>query len=56
MTPSEGAVLFVAATAAGLLNSVAGGGSFVTFPALLFTGVPAVMANATSTLALWPGI
>ena len=39
----------------GAINSVAGGGSFVTFPALLFTGVPPVPANATNTLALWVG-
>lgn len=39
----------------GALNSVAGGGSFVTLPALLYAGVPPVIANATSTLALWPG-
>jgi len=37
------------------MNSVAGGGSFISFPALLFTGVPAVPANATNTLALWVG-
>jgi len=35
---------------------VAGGGSFVSFPALLFTRVPAVAANATNTVALWPGL
>lgn len=35
---------------------MAGGGSFVSFPALLFTGVPAVAANATNTVALWPGL
>lgn len=34
---------------------MAGGGSFVAFPALLFTGVPAIRANATNTLALWVG-
>ena len=34
---------------------MAGGGSFVTFPALLFTGVPPIPANATNTLALWTG-
>ena len=34
---------------------MAGGGSFVAFPALLFTGVPAIPANATNTLALWVG-
>ncbi len=35
---------------------MAGGGTFVTFPALLLTGVPAVQANATNTVALWPGL
>jgi uncharacterized membrane protein YfcA len=39
----------------GTLNSVAGGGSFLSFPSLYFTGVPPVNANATSTIALWPG-
>jgi uncharacterized membrane protein YfcA len=39
---------------AGALNSVAGGGSFLTFPALVFAGVPPVIANATSTVALFP--
>src|SRR5260370_19435074 len=47
---------FFAATMAGTLNAVAGGGSFVSFPLLLFTGVPAVEANATNTVALWPGL
>lgn len=35
---------------------MAGGGSFISFPVLLFTGVPAVEANATNTVALWPGL
>ena len=35
---------------------MAGGGSFVAFPALLFTGVPAIPANATNTVALWTGV
>lgn len=48
-------LLFVAAILGGTLNSVAGGGSFFAFPALLFTGVPPVQANATNTVALWPG-
>ncbi len=39
----------------GALNAVAGGGSFVAFPALLFTGVPPIPANATNTFALWVG-
>lgn len=37
------------------MNSVAGGGSFITFPALLFTRMPAIPANATNTAAVWPG-
>src|SRR5437763_14637796 len=47
--------LFCAAFVGGLLNSVAGGGGFVCFPTLLFTGVPPINANATNTVALWPG-
>jgi uncharacterized membrane protein YfcA len=39
----------------GAVNSIAGGGTLLTFPALLGLGVPAVAANATSTVALWPG-
>lgn len=41
---------------AGALNAVAGGGSFIGFPALLFTGIPPIPANATNTLALWTGM
>ena len=48
-------ILFAAAVLAGAINSVAGGGSFVSFPALLFVGIPPVNANATNTVALWPG-
>lgn len=48
--------LFAAAAIAGTLNALAGGGSFVSFPALLFLRVPAVAANATNTVALWPGL
>lgn len=47
--------LFFAATIAGMINSVAGGGSLISFPALIAFGVPAVPANATNTAALWPG-
>lgn len=47
--------LFVAAMIAGMINSVAGGGSLISFPALLAFGVPAIPANATNTAALWPG-
>jgi len=55
MTLHEGALLFSAAVVAGLLNSVAGGGSFVSFPMLILTGMPPINANATNTVALWPG-
>jgi len=48
-------LLFLAAMAAGALNSVAGGGGFIAFPALLLTGMPPINANATNTIALWPG-
>ena len=49
------ALLASAAFAAGVLNAIAGGGSFLTFPALVFTGVPPIIANATSALAVSPG-
>jgi uncharacterized membrane protein YfcA len=55
VTPFHAVVLLVTAALAGALNSVAGGGSFLTFPTLLFTGVLPIQANATSTVALWPG-
>jgi len=47
--------LFFAGALGGAINAVAGGGSFVAFPALLFTGVLPIPANATNTLALWVG-
>ena len=47
-------LLFFAAVLGGALNSVAGGGSFITFPSLIFAGTGAIKANATSTVALWP--
>lgn len=48
--------LLLAAGIAGALNALAGGGSFISFPALLFMGIPPVEANATNTVALWPGL
>src|SRR5437667_223542 len=48
-------ILFVAAIWAGAQNALAGGGSFVTLPALMFTGMDARAANITSTIALFPG-
>lgn len=47
--------LFVAGALGGAQNALAGGGSFIAFPALLFTGVPPIPANATNTVALWVG-
>jgi len=47
--------LFFAGALAGAINAVAGGGSFISFPALLFSGVAPIPANATNTLALWVG-
>lgn len=55
MTPAQGALLFLVAAVAGAINAVAGGGSFISFPALLLAGVPPISANATNTTALWPG-
>jgi uncharacterized protein len=49
-------LILLAAAVGGAMNSIAGGGTLVTFPALLGLGVPAIVANATSTVALWPGI
>jgi uncharacterized membrane protein YfcA len=48
-------ILFAAALWAGVQNALAGGGSFLTFPALLFTGIGPLAANVTSTIALFPG-
>ena len=48
-------LLFAAAFFAGVLNAIAGGGSFLTLPALVFSGMPPIMANATSALAVSPG-
>ncbi|MEY3215662.1 MAG: hypothetical protein RLZZ280_39 [Pseudomonadota bacterium] len=55
--PSEALWLLTggAAFAAGVLNAIAGGGSFLTFPALVFAGVPPLAANATSAMAVSPG-
>jgi uncharacterized membrane protein YfcA len=55
MPPLEILVLAASAAAAGAINAVAGGGTLLTFPALLFFGTPALTANATSTLALVVG-
>jgi uncharacterized protein len=48
-------VVFITAFVAGAMNSLAGGGTLISFPALIWIGLPSVIANATSTVALWPG-
>lgn len=56
MTFLDMVILTGAAVLAGGLNAVAGGGSFISFPALVqFGGIPDINANATNTVALWPG-
>jgi uncharacterized membrane protein YfcA len=55
MTFSQGAFLAAAGAGAGVVNAVAGGGTLLTFPALLSAGLTPVCANATNTLALWAG-
>ena len=51
----EVVLLITASFFAGIINSIAGGGSFLTFPALVFAGVPTIAANATSAVAVFPG-
>jgi uncharacterized membrane protein YfcA len=55
VTLETGALLATSAAVAGVVNAVAGGGTLLTFPALLAAGVPPVVANATNTVALFPG-
>jgi len=52
---THAAVAFGAAFLAGAINSVAGGGTLVSFPTLIWLGLDSVTANATSTVAIWPG-
>ncbi len=47
--------LVAASFIAGWINAMAGGGSFISFPAMIAIGVPPIQANATNTVALWPG-
>ena len=49
-------VMLCAAFAAGAINSIAGGGTLLTFPVLIWLGLDPKVANATSTVALWPGL
>jgi uncharacterized membrane protein YfcA len=55
LLPDQASLTGLAAFAAGVLNAIAGGGSFLTFPALVFAGVPPLAANATSAVAVSPG-
>lgn len=54
--PAHAIFLFAAATVAGGLNAIAGGGSFISFPALVFAGVPEIPANATNNIGAWAGL
>lgn len=55
MSAGEIAALLAASAGGGIMNAMAGGGTILTFPTLIFLGYPAISANATSTVALWPG-
>jgi uncharacterized membrane protein YfcA len=56
MDPRHIALLFAASLAAGVVNSLAGGGSLVTLPVLLGLGLPPIAANATNAVAAWSGL
>ena len=53
--PGRLALVVLASFGGGAVNAIAGGGTLLTFPALVGLGIPAITANATSTVALWPG-
>ena len=55
LTLWQGSLVFLSALIAGMMNSVAGGGTLVAFPTLLWIGVEPIRANVTCTVALWPG-
>lgn len=55
MTPAGIVALLASSAGAGVMNALAGGGTILTFPTLILLGVPAIQANATSTVALLPG-
>ena len=55
LAPLRLALVALAAAGGGAVNAIAGGGTLLTFPALIGLGVPPLIANATSTVALWPG-
>jgi uncharacterized protein len=55
MPASQVVLLLLAGLGAGIFNGVAGGGSLISFPILLALGYPALTANITSTVGIWPG-
>ena len=54
-TPLQLGLAALAATAGAAVNAIAGGGTLITFPTLIAIGIPPIVANATSSVALWPG-
>lgn len=56
MSGFQAILLFIAGLLAGGLNALAGGGGFITLPALIFTGASPILANTSGTIAVWPGI
>jgi uncharacterized membrane protein YfcA len=55
MTAAQILILIAASFGAGVMNAMAGGGTILTFPSLIFLGLPSIVANATSTVGLLPG-
>ncbi len=56
ISPLQLVLLFFVAILAGTLNSVTGGGSLLTVPTMIFSGMLPVLANTTSTIVIWPGV
>ncbi len=55
MTVTHAIVIMISAVLAGAVNALAGGGTLISYPALIWIGRDPIVANATSTVALWPG-
>lgn len=55
MSIADAAILFLAGFLSGVVNAIAGGGTFLTFGAMTLTGLPPIMANATSSITQFPG-
>jgi uncharacterized protein len=55
VAPGHALIIFFAGMIAGMVNSVAGGGTLISFPVLVWLGRNPILANATNTVALWPG-